>query len=269
MLTARRLVALAAFSFLVLPQAAQAASSEWHHVRGGSVRIVTSGLPDENGLMRGALQIDLKPGWKTYWLDPGSSGVPPQLAVHAGAEEVRAQIAFPAPQRFDDGYDQWAGYDKPVALALTLQLPADADVTAHFDASTFLGVCETICIPVQAELPFNPLDNAGNAEHRQIVASAFAALPGEASDDFFASAIEADENAILVEATLPAGSQAGDLFMAGSDTLMLGVPEPAGRSENGILFKVPVVHRTGNAPESLAYTLVTSGGAVSGRIDLR
>lgn len=83
MLTARP-AAAAALLLLALAPGAHAASSEWHHVEGGSIRIVTSGAPDAQGILRGALEIRLKPGWKTYWLDPGSSGVPPTLDVTIG-----------------------------------------------------------------------------------------------------------------------------------------------------------------------------------------
>src|SRR5690606_17442235 len=150
---------------------------------GGAIRFVTAGQPGPDGLIRGALQIDLAPGWKTYWLDPGSFGVPPQVSVNVQDKAAEVEVGFPAPQRFDDGHAQWAGYDEPVALALTFRLPegvANAqDVTAH----TFLGVCETICIPVQAELTLSLGDNADAAEEAAIVDAAFAALPAPAEEN--------------------------------------------------------------------------------------
>src|SRR5690606_16478618 len=120
MLSLRHLLAV---TLSLLPAAAHAAASDWYHVEGGSVRVVTSGVPDENGVLRGALEIRLKRGWKTYWRDPGSSGVPPTLDVAVGDRTAPVEIGFPAPQRFDDGYAEWAGYDEPVALALSLHLP--------------------------------------------------------------------------------------------------------------------------------------------------
>ena len=64
-------------SLLACP--ALASSSDWYEAEGGRVRLVTSGAADENGVIEGALEIDLKPGWKTYWRDPGDAGVPPTL----------------------------------------------------------------------------------------------------------------------------------------------------------------------------------------------
>src|SRR5690606_29169706 len=107
---------------------AHAGSSAWYHVEGGSIRLVTDSEADSDGLLRGALEIRLKPGWKTYWLDPGSSGVPPTLEATADGRAVAVEIDFPAPKRFDDGYGEWAGYDHSIALALTLRLPEGEEI---------------------------------------------------------------------------------------------------------------------------------------------
>lgn len=248
---------------------AQAGSSGWHHVEGGSIRIVTSGEPDDDGRLRGALEIRLKPGWKTYWLDPGASGVPPTLAAAAGSEAARVEIGFPAPRRFDDGYALWAGYDEPLSLALTLTLPEGeaAATSTRLDANVFLGVCETICIPVQARLSFDPRSGTHDPADMLVVENAFSALPAPATPDFSAQLIAVDDDAMTIEATLPDGAATAELFVAGTPTLVLGTPE---RAEAGaeIRFRVPVENRTGNTPEKMTYTLVTEAGAVTGAIRL-
>ena len=95
------------------------------------------------------LEIDLKPGWKTYWRDPGDAGVPPTLDASASSNIASAELSFPAPHRFDDGFAIWAGYKEPVSLPVAFTL-TDARQPATIDAKVFLGICETICIPVQA-----------------------------------------------------------------------------------------------------------------------
>lgn len=265
----RRLTLSAAAALLLAPTAALAAASDWHHVEGGAIRLVTDDAPGDDGVLRGALEIRLKPGWKTYWRDPGSSGVPPSLAVTVGGQKAEVEIAFPAPTRFDDGYAVWAGYDRSVALALTMRLPPDADLPASAVAEAFLGVCETICIPVKAELTAD--DGAGEAEHTATVDAAFAALPQPERPDFgIRPGGDGGDGAIVVEATLPAGVEAIDLFVAGTDTLVLGVPERLGGSASTpARFAVPVLYGPANGTaEDLAYTLVTSSGAVSGRFSL-
>lgn len=256
--------------FLALCAAAQAhaTASDWHHVEGGAIRIVTAGAPDADGLLRGALEIRLAPGWKTYWLDPGESGVPPTLDIVAGAQDATVEMGFPAPRRFDDGYSLWTGYDEPVSLALTLKLP-DAKTPARLEANVFLGVCETICIPVQAQLTFDTQASATDPEHASVVAAAFAALPGPARRDFGAHATDVSDDAMLVEATLPQGARALDLFVAGTETLSLGMAERQAGDEGAAVFRVPVLGRAQQSPgESVLYTLVTTAGAVTGELVL-
>src|SRR5262245_54788615 len=82
---------IAAVSALAGP--ALAASSDWYQAEGAAVRLLASGAPDEQGVLKGALQIELKPGWKTYWQDPGDAGVPPSLDVSASRNVAAADIA--------------------------------------------------------------------------------------------------------------------------------------------------------------------------------
>src|SRR5688500_18454149 len=52
---------------------AHASSSEWFEMEGARIRLVTASKPDADGRLRGILDIELKPGWKTYWRDPGDA----------------------------------------------------------------------------------------------------------------------------------------------------------------------------------------------------
>lgn len=248
------------------PLAAAAASSAWHEAEGGAIRIVTSGTPDADGRLRGALEIRLQPGWKTYWLDPGSSGVPPVLDVVADGREAGVEIGFPPPQRLDDGYARWAGYDGTVSFALTFSLPAGASAV-HMQASAFLGICETICVPVQASLALDPAVSADDPQHEAVVEAAFASLPPAARDDLFASVVRAGDGALAVEAHVPDGVEVIDLFVAGTDRLSLDTPERL-EGESRPTFKVPFMGRIDDGADGLVYTLVTSAGAVTGTLAL-
>lgn len=256
---------------LAAAQAAQAASSDWHNVEGGSIRIVTAGAPDAEGYIRGALQIDLAPGWKTYWMDPGASGVPPQISAALDGAPAEVEIGFPPPQRFDDGYTQWTGYDHSVSLALTMRVPKDASDRREFTANAFLGVCEMICIPVQAELSFSLEGNGNSAEDAQMVASAFAALPPSLEETMKLELIAREDDALIVEARLPDGMSALDLFLAGNEGLTLEVPEiETSTTGSSTRFRVPIAFSAPGAQAGdLAYTLLTSDGAYSGQLSLR
>jgi DsbC/DsbD-like thiol-disulfide interchange protein len=262
----RTLLTIAGASIALSAAAANASSSAWHTVEGADIRLLTSGAPDEQGLIRGALEIRLKPGWKTYWRDPGDSGVPPTLDLGPGSTAKIMDIAFPAPKRFDDGYALWAGYDEPVSLAVTLRV---SDDDGPLEASAFLGVCETICIPVQAKLAIDPASEPGNPEHAAAVAAAFAAVPKPAEPDFEARLTDVESAALAIEADVPDGIEVIDIFVASTRALALGTPEHSKKGD-GRAYTVPIVDRTPGEDEHapIPYTLVTTQGAVSGTLTL-
>ena len=255
---------LAAALPLAFSPPAAASSSAWYESQGGQVRLVTSGAPDRAGHIQGALEIVLKPGWKTYWRDPGDSGVPPQLDVTASTNLTGAEMAFPAPQHHDDGYGQWAGYDHSVSLPVAFIL-GDPGQKAMIDADIFLGMCETICIPVQTRLALDPAVDPDNSDDAKAVAAALAALPAKATTDFGVTALPGDHETLVVEAHLPGDPAAADFFVAGADDYMFGAPQRRDR-DGKVIFSVPILDRPSATPtgEGLHYTLTGPGGAVAG-----
>jgi DsbC/DsbD-like thiol-disulfide interchange protein len=243
---------------------AEAASSNWADSEGGRVRLVTSGQPDAEGRLQGVLDIALKPGWKTYWRDPGDSGVPPQLDISASTNVSGAEMSFPAPRRHDDGYGQWAGYDHPVALPVTFTV-ATAGQKAVISADIFLGVCETICIPIQARLTVDPAADPDNADDAESVRAAIAALPAKAGADFGATPLPGDHETLAVEATVPGDPAAADFFVAGTDDYMFGPPAREVKAGK-VVFTVPILDRPSSTPtgDGLHYTLTGTAGAVAG-----
>ena len=245
------------------PEFATAASSDWFETEGGRVRLVTTGKPAADGQLRGILDIQLKPGWKTYWRDPGDAGVPPQIDLSASTNVAGAELAFPAPQRHDDGYAKWAGYDYPVALPVTFTIKVP-DGPAIIDADVFLGVCETICIPVKTKMVFDPGRDPDNVDDAESVARAFAALPAPARPDFGVKLLSHDAAALVVEADFP-GDGSAELFLAGSDGYVFGVPVKASGGDR-TQFSVELLDVPASPPagDGLHYTLVTDAGSVSG-----
>ncbi|MBX3569943.1 MAG: hypothetical protein KF914_17910 [Rhizobiaceae bacterium] len=241
---------------------AQAASSNWAEADGGRARLVTSGVPDGDGRLRGALQIQLKPGWKTYWRDPGEAGVPPTIDVSASRSIRSASLDFPAPERHMDGDYAWAGYGHSVSLPVVFETAPGVALGA-IDAAVFLGICETICVPLQATLAIDPSQDADAPDDAAIVDDAFEALPRPASRAFGIELVKSEADDIVVEVHVPEGD-AAELFLAGSDDYLFGVPE-AFEEGGKPHFRIPVT-RPDSTPSGhgFHYTLVTRSGAVSG-----
>ncbi|HEV7305006.1 protein-disulfide reductase DsbD domain-containing protein [Ensifer sp.] len=209
-----------------LPMPATAATSDWVTSPGGMVRLVAA-PPRQDGTIPATLEIKLNPGWKTYWREPGASGIPPQVTLDPAGGVVLEKIGFPVPKTFDDGVVRYVGYDKSVAFPLTLKrVHGQGDVNIR--ASVFLGICEDICIPVQGELTLalkqdgfdNPLDGAR-------IDDAVAALPEAPSGDFAVTASRYDAGSSLLHLSLrlPAGKDRPELFLAGPSGLTFGKPE--------------------------------------------
>jgi DsbC/DsbD-like thiol-disulfide interchange protein len=246
------------------PGMAAASSSRWAGVEGGAVRLVISGAPEAGGTLRGALQIDLKPGWKTYWLDPGDTGVPPRISV-TGASLAR--VAYPVPRRFDEAGTVWNGYEAPVSFAVALKV-ADSR-TKEIEADVFLGICQSICIPLQAHLTLDPAADPQNADDAAVVARAFEAVPASARPGFRLGHAKRDGSGTLrVEAELPRPGTDAELFLAAPEGYSFGPPKQSGRTDGKAVFSVPVYDRPqGAAPRpEAAYTLVQDGDAVEGTV---
>jgi DsbC/DsbD-like thiol-disulfide interchange protein len=255
-----RLLPVLAVAMIIAAPALAFPASEWHDTHGASIRILTEAQPDGEGKLRGALEIRLEPGWKTYWRDPGDSGIPPTVTVTGNGNVSDPEIGFPPPARFDDGYSRFAGYDESVALALSFPVD-DPDGRLDFTAELFLGVCETICIPVQATLRIVPTQATG--EYGMVIGKAFGRLPAKDHDGFHARLVEVGEDGLIVEVRLPEGAGNAELFVASTNEHMTGLPYRLDGS--GSRFAVPL-RNTGDPGTAvrLHYTLVAGGKAVAG-----
>ena len=243
---------------------ALASSSEWFETDGARIRLVTTGKADADGRLTGILDIDLKPGWKTYWRDPGDAGVPPYVDVAASTNIAGAELDFPAPQRHDEGDFKWAGYDFPVALPVTFTLKTPGE-PAIIDADVFLGVCETICIPVKTKLTLDPASDPDNPDDAAAVSAAQAALPEPEQPDFGVKVVSnPGDTTVVLEASFPGDPASAELFIAGDEGYTFTTPEKI-EKDGKTLFSVEVglPARRGTGP-GLHYTLVTDKGSVSG-----
>ncbi|WP_404933415.1 protein-disulfide reductase DsbD domain-containing protein [Nitratireductor sp. ac15] len=254
---------------LLMSAQVHAASSQWQESEGGSVRLVTVGLPDDDGRLRGALEIDLKPGWKTYWRNPGSAGIPPQIDISRSAHISAAELQYPAPERIHDGETQWAGYTQSVALPVTFTLD-QANAVTLIDVDVFLGICETICIPFQASFTFDPAADADNVSDALTVRRAFASLPSPAAAAFGIVSAESTGGAILLRGHVPASMRDPTLFLDHERAHLLGTPRLENREGDTASFIVEIMNGDIEKLQStpLIYTLTAGGEAVSGGIQI-
>ncbi|WP_299867727.1 protein-disulfide reductase DsbD domain-containing protein [uncultured Hoeflea sp.] len=206
--------------FVAIP-AAVALESDWAETEGGRMRLVIDPEPRADGAILGLLDIELDPGWKTYWRDPGSAGIPPTLDFSQSRGVALEAFKYPAPVRVDDGYAVWAGYTSSVRFPLQLRrtMPGAAEVKAM----AFIGICEKICVPFQAELSVDlPAESLTSDRSKSMITEAMATLPEAAGQDFGLerASVADDQSRIEIVARLPAfrpGGAAPQLFVAGPE----------------------------------------------------
>ena len=249
---------------------ALASSSDPFVADGATLRLVTTGLADADGQLRGAVEIRLAPGWKTYWKEPGASGVPPQIDIGGSINVTAAAIQFPAPEWHADAYGAWAGYGAPVVLPIVFTVGAPERFSV-IEADLFLGICKTICVPVQARLAVEPGRAPDDPADAAFVAAAFEALPGAPDAGFAVTQARLSGDVLLVTATTPAtASDKAALFLAPEGGFVLGAPKLRSGDGTAATFEVPVLAAPagGAADVAVSYTLTAGDAAVTGTFTL-
>lgn len=127
--------------------------SNWHKTDYSQTRLHILQANKQNISL--AVEINIIKNYKTYWLSPGSSGVPP-VATAIGTNIVpdSAQISFPHPHKYIDKYGETWGYKDKVVLFINInrqQVDQPSQINLNFD----YAVCDKICLPEHAEFNLN------------------------------------------------------------------------------------------------------------------
>lgn len=235
----------------ILP--AWALESAWAETEGGRMRLVVDPEPRADGKIMAVLDVDLDAGWKTYWRDPGSAGIPPLLDFSQSNGIDLETFDYPPPVRVDDDYAVWAGYTAPVRFPLTLTRTAGG--TAQIRAQAFIGICEKICVPFQAELTVDlPPDAVASRTAKNLINDAVASLPEPAGTDFHLTVAKAnaDKTRIEIAVALPAfrpASVTPELFVSGPSGFAFAPPELISDSGDEALWSVRVERKPENASD--------------------
>ena len=262
------------FCFLIalapLSSPATSAATDWAEQDGARIRLVAAEPAPDATEIRAALVVELKPGWKTYWRDPGDAGVPPQFTLGDAENIASARLDYPAPERFAEGTSNSNGYEAPVAfpLTLTLKVPGAPNVVK---ASAFLGICEDICVPVQLDFALEVPAAAASTPDQALVQAAFDALPKPASAAFGLANLAYQPDALDVEIAAPLSDSPPELFVA-ADRFQFGAPKLVATANEKTRFSVPILFAPKDArieDAELHYTLKSGGMAVSGSVPAR
>lgn len=145
------------------------ANPMWAGPADGVVELeVLSGWRTADGTHMAGLQIQLAPGWKTYWRSPGDGGIPPRFAWSGSENLAAAAFHWPVPEVFHQNDMRSIGYSDSVVIPVELTIP-NSGQDARMRGQIQIGVCEEICVPVL--LNFDAVLPAGGTREPSIVAA--------------------------------------------------------------------------------------------------
>lgn len=135
---------------------------------------VLQGYRTSRGTHMAALQIQMQPGWKTYWRAPGDGGIPPQFDW-AGSKNIKSvQFHWPRPKVDYVNGMRSIGYVNKVVIPIEFT-PRNKNAPLTLNAQVNLGVCKDVCVPVS--LTFAAILPANNHKPDPIIRAALKKSP--------------------------------------------------------------------------------------------
>ena len=217
--------------------AANASASTWVESTNSKARLV-SGTVERDGepaLMAG-VQLRMNPEWKTYWKNPGDSGVPPSFDWSGSTNLKHAEVLYPAPHRFADGGGTSIGYDDEIVFPIEIT-PERAGEPVILKLTFDYGLCKDLCIPNQVSLGLTLGANEGKGD-AALIETFLTRVPKPAATGVLpeVKAVEAKfagkASELIVDAAFAQGATGTDLFIDGGD-VFVPVPRPVGPLSDG------------------------------------
>ncbi len=249
--------------------AAVTSSSPWVVSNSSKVRLVSGTVErDDTPALVAGVQLRMDPGWKTYWKNPGDSGVPPSFDWSGSKNLKQAELLYPAPHSFADASGTAIGYEDEVVFPVKLT-PEREGEPIELKLAFSYGLCKNLCVPndVSLALALSPEIGKGDAA---LIDSFLARAPKPGKEGLLpqVSAVEAklaaDPPELLVDAAFPPGATSTALFIDGGDVSSpaskpLG-PLDGGKQRFAIIFASPA-EASAVKGKSLALTLVSDQGS--------
>ena len=113
------------------------------------VESIQAGQPFAIGVL-----IALPGKWHTYWMNPGDSGMAPEMEWRLPEGFTAGPIQWPCPRRFDESSLVTFGYERQVLLFREIQPPANLATGRTFAIQVRASwlICDGMCVPRTASL---------------------------------------------------------------------------------------------------------------------
>lgn len=266
-------IAAAWFALALSPAAAEPVSP-WARDGAAALRLVDAGPGPTPGARLAAIAIALDPGWKTYWRQPGASGVPPRFDFSGSTNLAEARVSYPVPERSagEDGVTNV--YHGAVTLPVTVR-PRDPAQAVKLKLTAEYGVCEKVCVPIRSEAalelqPGSRGEGAAADEAKRAAAAAPKVLALGEPGPLAVVAVTRSGSPAALEISVAAPAESGEpaLFAETGEGDFAPAPEPVGPAMGGratfrMIFDEPELPAAG-----LKLTLSAGGRAVETAVAL-
>jgi DsbC/DsbD-like thiol-disulfide interchange protein len=239
------------------------ASAQGFHSR---ARLISGG--QQGDVWLAGIEITLDQGFKTYWRNPGDSGLPPRFDWSASENVAGTEVRFPAPYRHEDAAGVAYVYGKKVVLPVLIK-PKDKGKPVRLALSADYGVCKDICIPARADMI---LDLTADGPDRSAVEAALAKVPRPqalgAQADLSVLSVEPvtqDKPTFAVTVRVPEGAKPS-LFAEGPENWYVSTSLPD--DANRFTLVVEEKPKDASGPVPVRLTLVAGGKSVETQVSL-
>ncbi|MDQ1901010.1 protein-disulfide reductase DsbD family protein [Paracoccus sp. WLY502] len=214
-----------------------------------------------DGSRIGAIEFRLHPGWKTYWRNPGDTGLPPTFDWSGSANLAGLTLHWPAPEAIPSGDGVALGYHDRLVLPFTAR-PADPGQPVDLAVSVDFGLCKDICVPAHVTLTAGPPAAAPDPA----ILSAMEAVPGPAPGQPDCT-VKAIDDGMRVTATLPGPVTLAAIELADSDVWTSGTEMQVTPDKTTMVtdFVPPEAAPFDLSRDRLVFTVIDDDGAVEMR----
>ncbi len=154
------------------------------------------------------LHIKTKPGWHTYWQNPGDSGQATRISWTLPGGVSAGNIRWPLPQKFSLGPVSGFGYKEETLLMVPVSVGSGVQAGEIVTLTAEAGwlVCAEVCIPQQAKFTVSlPMGNGADTPAAPLFAKYRAAVPVD--PPIRGDGVQTDDR-ITISADLPAAISA-------------------------------------------------------------
>ena len=246
----------------LLCAAIPAFAQEIDHADKVKARLVAEGEAKPGGSVWIALEEQIRPGWHTYWINPGDAGNPTTIDWTVPAGWKAGEIVWPRPKRLPVGPLMDYGYEGKLWLLTQVSVPADAKpgTTVTLKAAASWLVCQQVCVPEDRALDVTVKVGANAIDLTQAkdFAVARALLPVVSPWPIAFTAAPNFDLYVAAPALAAAHPKSAEFYPLESGMVKGAAPQAMGFAKDGLVLRLTPGSKTAQA-KALTGLLVLTG----------